>query len=100
MVIYFNQPVNVATNSLCKTGGTYTTSISKEAQMTLDEIRATKKPFLTPEDVAEAMGIASQSLRDQVTRDASKVGFPVVRVGTRTKIPREAFLKFIAGESK
>lgn len=61
------------------------------------EVRATKKQFLTPVDIAEVLGIDPQSLRDQVTKDASKLGFPVIRVGTRTKIPREAFLKFIGG---
>ena len=49
-------------------------------------------------EVAEALGIDSQSLRKQVTKDASKVGFPVIRVGTRTKIPRDAFLKYIGGQ--
>jgi len=59
---------------------------------------ASNKQFLTPADVAEALGIDSQSLRNQVTKDASKVGFPVIRVGTRTKIPRDAFLKYIGGQ--
>jgi NADH/NAD ratio-sensing transcriptional regulator Rex len=70
----------------------------KEDYMTLEEITASNKQFLTPADVAEALGIDSQSLRNQVTKDASKVGFPVIRVGTRTKIPRDAFLKYIGGQ--
>jgi len=83
---------------VCSFNTFHSTKLKKEDYMTLEEIMASNKQFLTPADVAEALGIDSQSLRNQVTKDASKVGFPVIRVGTRTKIPRDAFLKYIGGQ--
>lgn len=67
--------------------------------MTIKEIRTTCKPFLTPADVAEAIGCDPQAIRVQAAKDPRLLGFPVMRTGTRTRIPREGFLKWVEGRS-
>jgi hypothetical protein len=70
--------------------------------MTLDEIRASNKDVLTPADIAPVLGVDKYSICVQVRQDKEKgvnsFPFPTIRVGTRTKIPRLAFLKAMEGE--
>ncbi len=63
--------------------------------MTLQEIRNSDKALLTPQEVAEALGVNPQSLRSQAQSDPIKLGFPVIVAGTRTLIPRMALLYFL-----
>lgn len=65
--------------------------------MTLAEIRKSDKTILTPGDVAETLGMDAQTIRVQAARDPRALGFPVMRAGTRTRIPREGFLRWIEG---
>lgn len=66
--------------------------------MTLDEIKASDKAMLTPKDVAEVLGCNAYSINIQVKQDPSKLGFPAALVGTRVKIPRVQFLRFMGEE--
>ena len=66
--------------------------------MTIQEIRASDKPFLTPADVAEAMGADPQAIRVTARENPWRLGFPVSVIGTRTKIPRKAFLDWFDGK--
>lgn len=61
---------------------------------TLEEIESCGRPMLQVADVAEFIGCDPQSIRVQARVDASALGFPVIRVGTRTLIPREGFVRF------
>lgn len=61
---------------------------------TLEEIESCGRPMLQVADVAEFIGCDPQSIRVQARTDASALGFPVIRVGTRTLIPREGFVRF------
>lgn len=63
--------------------------------MTLQQIRDSDKQLLTPDEVAGALGMNPQSIRSQAQADPIKLGFPVIVVGTRTLIPRMAFLYFL-----
>lgn len=69
--------------------------------MTIEEIKASKKEMLTPADIADILGCASYSINVQVTEDikngVNSFGFSVTKIGTRVKIPRRAFLKWITG---
>lgn len=65
--------------------------------MTLEQIRASDKLWLFPEDVAEVLGCNPQSIREQAHDDPSKLGFPTIVVGTRTRIPRIPFLNYFGG---
>ena len=66
--------------------------------MTLDEIRASDKTFLTPADVAGVLSADAQSIRIQAREFPEALGFPVICVGNRTKIPRKPFLRFLGEE--
>jgi len=68
--------------------------------VTLEEIRESGKPMLTPADVAEAMGCDPQFIRVQAHRDPAMLGFPVCVIGSRVKIPREGFLNWYEGKGK
>ena len=70
--------------------------------MTLDEIKASTKEMLTPSDVAAVLGVDAYSISLQVKQDkengVNSFPFPTIRIGTRTKIPRRAFIKAMEGE--
>lgn len=72
--------------------------------MTLQEIRESEKDFLTPQDVAEVLGCAPYMINVQVKQDIAEgvnsFGFPISKIGTRVRIPRRAFLRFVLGEEK
>lgn len=65
--------------------------------MTLDEIRASDKTVLTPAEVAPVLGCDAQDLRIQAKVAPERLGFNVIVVGTRIKIPRIAFIKYMTG---
>ena len=62
--------------------------------MTLAEIRQSDAALLSASDVAEVLESDPQDIRQQAKEDPSKLGFPVVVIGSRVKIPRRAFLAF------
>lgn len=63
--------------------------------MTLDEMRNSNKAFLIPTDVAEALGCNPHLIRIIARDSPKKLGFPVIRIGNRTKIPRIPFLEYM-----
>lgn len=63
--------------------------------MTLAEIRASDKAFLTPAEVAPVIQCDPQFIRDMARQNPAQLGFPVTVMGKRTKIPRIAFLRFL-----
>ena len=63
--------------------------------MTLDEIRNSTKEVLTPGDIAEVLGCDAQDIRWQARTAPERLGFPVIIVKTRTKIPRVPFLRYM-----
>lgn len=65
--------------------------------MTLDEIRASDKLMLTPADVAGALGCDAQSVRVAAKQRPDILGFPTSVIGSRVRIPRLAFLKWMEG---
>ena len=65
--------------------------------MTLQEIQLSDKAMLIPADVCEVLGCKAFSINVQAQEDPAKLGFPVSVIGTRVKIPRVAFLKWLQG---
>lgn len=61
--------------------------------MTLDEIRASDKDFLIPEDLAGVLGCNPQVIRHEAKNGT--LPFPFVRLGTRTKVPRLPFIRWV-----
>lgn len=79
-------------NYTTKRGGTQFSSLEKLAMM--DTV------YITPAQAATALGCTpfyiSQMAKDEQKR--KDLGFPVIRVGNRTKIPRIPFLKVLGWE--
>lgn len=63
--------------------------------MTLQEIVASEKPFLTPGDIAPVLRSDPQTIRVTARTTPERVGFPFVFTGNRMKIPRLPFLRFL-----
>lgn len=63
--------------------------------MTLEDMIRSEKPFVTPQDVADVLKCSAQIIRIQARDNPEALGFPVIRVGSRTKIPRKAFIQFM-----
>lgn len=63
--------------------------------MTLDEIRASTRDILTPAQVAPILGCDPQCIRVTAREAPEKLGFPVTVMGTRVRIPRLPFLRFL-----
>lgn len=63
--------------------------------MTLQEIIASDKPFLTPAEVAPVMGADPHTIRCTARQRPELLGFPFTFSGNRMKIPRIPFLRFM-----
>lgn len=67
--------------------------------MTIQEIKASDKAFLIPADIAGLLGVDPHSIRITARDCPDRLGFPVVRIGNKTKIPRIPFLVFMGEEA-
>lgn len=69
-------------------------------RLTLAEIAAMDCPMLTPAQAADVTGSSPYyiSVMAQTTEGRAGLGFPVMRVGSYTKIPRIPFLRFMGWE--
>lgn len=65
---------------------------------TLTEIEAINQDMLTPAIVAEYLGVSPQAIRVQAKNRPELLGFPVIVIGSRVKIPKNAFIKFFKGK--
>lgn len=65
---------------------------------TLEEIAACRKEILTPADIAPIIGSDPQWIRLAARESPEDLGFPVILIGSRVKIPRRPFLVFMKGE--
>lgn len=57
--------------------------------MTMEEIKACKKDYLVPTDIAGILGCCAYN----------SFPFPTIMIGTRVKIPRIAFIRAMEGIS-
>ena len=65
--------------------------------MTIDEARAMDCLMLTPAQAASLIGCDPQGLRMTAREDPQSLGFPVVVIGNRVKIPRVPLIRFLGG---
>lgn len=63
--------------------------------MTIADIQASDKIFLTPSDISDVLECDPQSIRVMARQAPQLLGFPFTLVGTRMRIPRVPFLRFI-----
>lgn len=68
--------------------------------MSVEEMKGLSKDYLTPKDVAGCLGCTAYAINQQAAANAGKLGFPVIMVGKRVKIPRKAFIRFMEGEKE
>jgi len=65
--------------------------------MTIDDIKKMDKEVLTPRDIAPVLHCDPNVIRSQVISDPKQLGFPVSKIGTRVKIPKDAFVRWYEG---
>lgn len=66
--------------------------------MTLNELEKLEKEMLVPKDIAPILGCTPYSI-NVVTRDGNNpFPFPIIRMGTRVRIPKRPFIKAMRGE--
>lgn len=63
--------------------------------MTLNELKALDNPVITPKIAAQFLCCDPYSISLAARDCPERLGFPVSRIGTRTKIPRLAFIHFL-----
>ena len=66
--------------------------------MTLQELEQLETEVLTPNQVAPILGCQPYTI-NVATRDGKNpFPFPIIRMGSRVRIPKKPFLKFMRGE--
>ena len=66
--------------------------------MTLQDIEKLPKEVLVPADIAPILGCTPYSI-NVATRDGKNpFPFPIIRMGTRVRIPKAPFIKFMRGD--
>lgn len=66
--------------------------------MTLDDIRASSRIYLSPADIAPILQCDPHSIRVQAHQDPSALGYPVIVIGRRIRIPRVPFIQYLGGD--
>lgn len=64
-------------------------------RLTVDDIKKLPDEFLTPEQVSGVIGCMPYSLNLQAKEDITKLGFPACLIGTRLRVPRKAFIRWM-----
>lgn len=67
--------------------------------MTLQEIKALDRDVITPVQAAGVLGCDPHFIRLAARECPERLGFPVCVIGSRTKIPRVPFIRFVEGET-
>jgi len=68
--------------------------------MTIKEIRESDKAWITPKVAAGVLNCDPMYIRIAARDFPERLGFPVTRIGNRTKIPRIPFLRYLGYETK
>lgn len=65
--------------------------------LTISDLQAlsSRKAFFSPAQVSGVLGCNPYSINVQAKNDPSRLGFPVVIVGSRVRIPAVPFLRFM-----
>lgn len=73
--------------------------MTSEKSMELDRIAALPKEMLVPTDICKYLGCCAYTI-NVATRDGNNpFPFPVIRIGTRVRIPKMPFIKAMRGET-
>ena len=63
--------------------------------MSLEELRNYPRDWLTCEQVAPVLGADKMSIHDQAVTAPEMLGFPVIVIKSRVKIPKLPFVRFM-----
>jgi hypothetical protein len=67
--------------------------------MNISDLENLDRDFLTAAQIAPILGTDPNLIRYQAHNAPQKLGFPVIVIGTRVKIPREGFINFCKGSN-
>jgi hypothetical protein len=62
---------------------------------TLEELEAIPREFLTCKQIAPILGAKEENIHHQATDAPQLLGFPVVVIRSRVKIPKRPFIRFM-----
>lgn len=62
---------------------------------TLQDIEAVDREFLLISEIAPILGANPQTIRCQAQQRPEMLGFPVIVIGSRVKIPKRPFIQFM-----
>lgn len=65
--------------------------------MTIEDIKKMDKEILTPDDIAPLLKCDPNLIRYRAKEDIKQLGFSAARIGTRVKIPKQAFIIWYEG---
>lgn len=68
--------------------------------MTLDDLKRLDREFLIPREIAPILGTDPHSIRIWARQRPEGLGFPVCVVGSRVKVPRRAFIRWLEGKTE
>lgn len=68
--------------------------------MTLEQLEALDKEMLVPTDIAPILGCAPYAINVATKDGKNPFPFPIIRMGTRVRIPKRAFIKVMRGEEE
>lgn len=66
---------------------------------TLQEIKECPKAYLVPKDVAPFLRCDPYSINLAARQDPKALGFPVILMGSRVRIPKDGFVAFWEGRA-
>lgn len=66
-------------------------------KLTLEDVKAMDREMLTPSIVGQVIGCDPYYISVQARTEPELLGFPVSVQGTRTRIPRRAFIRWMEG---
>jgi len=67
--------------------------------LSLQEVKAMSCDTITPAVAAKVLRCDPNYIRVAARQAPELLGFPISRIGNRVKIPREAFIRFMEGET-
>lgn len=70
----------------------------KNSPKTLEDIEALDKEMLIPSDIASILGCNPYAINICTRNGKNPFPFPVIRMGTRVRIPKAPFLRAMRGE--
>lgn len=65
----------------------------------LDRIEALQKDMLVPKDVCKYLGCSAYTINIATRDGKNPFPFPIIRLGSRVKIPKVPFLKAMRAEN-